>query len=293
MNPPMSLASHCFIALALEVAAAPERASVPRDAAEALARWVAIDLARLVPEAQGLDLALVGAHFDPAELLRPGWPLHATLDELARRAPPAPAARIIAFGMHEDALPLPALTPEPALFGGPLRLVPLSLRGNPELMHTVAALLEARLLDTGMAGASTALFAQDAFAARIEHARYLTVNDLCAMTAMQYEHAGLAPLWPVLEAALFESDDALWLDAAPEPLLRYVQREVRLARPVPAAWQAAGLSPAAVNADDMARAFAAHNARSRQFAAVLGAHGVATRWIDVAAGEDARSALQA
>ena len=62
--------------------------------------------------------------------------------------------------------------------------------------------MEENLLEKGMAQAATAFFAQRAFNAPMEHARYLSLNDLLAMTAMQYEHAGIAPLWPLIESAL-------------------------------------------------------------------------------------------
>ena len=38
-------------------------------------------------EASALQLVTVGAHYDVVELLRPGWPLHRELDQLAARAP--------------------------------------------------------------------------------------------------------------------------------------------------------------------------------------------------------------
>lgn len=37
---------------------------------------------------------------------------------------------------------------------------------------------------------------------RVEHARYLTHHDLCALTALQYEHAGFDAIWSILECAL-------------------------------------------------------------------------------------------
>ena len=88
-----------------------------------------------------------------------------------------------------------------------------------------------------MAAADTALLAQESFGARIEHARYLTVHDLTAIMAMQYQHQGLQPLWPVIETALLAPDEEEWLDAPPEPLLRYASGEVQIALLDPGAWQ--------------------------------------------------------
>jgi hypothetical protein len=93
------------------------------------------------------------------------------------------------------------------------------------------------------------------------------------MTALQYEHAGLSPLWPMLEAALLAPDAEEWLDAPPEPLAHYRDGEARIALFSPAAWHA---RYAPSDADDarLARGFEHFQARQRQFAAVLGAHGV-------------------
>src|SRR3546814_20392207 len=80
-------------------------------------------------------------------------------------------------------------------------------------------LCERDLMERGMDGADTALLAQEAIGLQVEHARYLTLHDLCAMMAMPYDHAGLAPLWPVLETALLSPDPAARIDAPPEPPL--------------------------------------------------------------------------
>ena len=94
-----------------------------------------------------------------------------------------------------------------------------------------------------MAGAQTALFAQSAFGAQIEHARYFSILDLCAMMALQYEHAGLAPLWPLLECALLSATAEAWLDAPPEPLARFSAGGVRIALLDLDGWLQAGFAP--------------------------------------------------
>ena len=262
-----------------------------------LAALVARDLARFAPEAASLDLVTVGAHFDPIELLRPGWPLHRELDELAARAPRDPAApldagRIIAFGAHEQQLP-GALSPSADFLGGPLRLVPFVLSGSAEVVARVGDTFERELLERGMAGADTALAAQDAFGLAVEHARYLTVHDLAAMMAMQYDHAGLGPLWPLVEAALLAPDSEQWLDAPPEPLARYAGGEVRLAMLDADAWAEGGFAPAGADAAALGRAFERFQMRQRQFAAVLGAHGIPVTFDHCPAGQDPRAVLSA
>lgn len=281
-------------ALALELAPATgdTRDALTQADAGALAAKIARDLARFSNEAAALELTVVGAHYDPVELLRPGWPVHDELHQLAARAPgerAAPGGRIVAFGSHDGRLP-GVLTPSADHAGGPLRLVPWQLSGDADALARVSETFERDLMERGMAGADTALQAQEAFGLRVEHARHLTLHDLCAMTALQYEHAGIAPLWPVLEAALLSPDREVWIDAPPEPPVHYVGREARIALLGPDTWRSWNTGEAADSAtvgdrsaasaatagDDVAlrRAFTHFEARQRQFAAVLMAHGV-------------------
>lgn len=291
---------HVLGALALELSGA---APVARDALSrrevgALAELIARDLAGFCADAARLELVTVGAHYDPVEMLRPGWPLHRELDQLAARAPRGDASpgagRVIAFGAHDDRLP-GALAPTAEFGGGPLRLVPFVLGGDAATVARVGAAFERDLLERGMAGAATALAAQAAFGLQVEHARYLTVHDLAAMMAMQYEHAGLAPLWPLLETALLQPDSEEWLDAAPEPLLHYAEREVRIALFSPHAWHdryaAEALGDSAEARERLQRRHQQFEARQRQFAAVLGAHGVPVTFVHCDHDADYRNAL--
>ena len=271
-----SVPVHLLGALALELApGAPARLALPPAEAGALAARIADDLAAFAPEAAQLELVIAGAHYDAVEVLRPGWPLHQRLAELAARAPgrEGRAGRVVAFGAHDDVLPA-GLAPAEDFVGGPLRLVPFLLRADDEAdAARIGDRLERDLLEQGMAGAATALDAQARFGLRVEHARYLTLHDLAAMMALQYEHAELAPLWPLLEAALLAPTHEECLDAPPEPLVRYAQGEAHIALFSPDAWRARY----AADADDGAqleRRFERFQARQRQFAAVLDAHGV-------------------
>ena len=81
--------SHVFGVMALELAPGtqPARQALPQPDAGRLASLLGRDLGALEPKVRGLELAFAAAHFDPAEALRPGWPLHRRLDELRQRAP--------------------------------------------------------------------------------------------------------------------------------------------------------------------------------------------------------------
>lgn len=266
-------------ALALELApgTAPRQAALGQTLASALAERIASDLATLAPEARGLDLVLGAAHFDPAELLRPDWPMHRRLQELRARAPSTGGPRIVVFGSNTNGTVPQPLRAELELYGGPLRVLPFALIGDADTVRDVAERFEDTLLERGMAGAATALQAQDGFDARIEHARYLTVHDLAAMIAMQYEHVGLQRLWPLIETALLAPQREAWLDASPEPLLRYFDGKVRMAQFDFDAWRRHDAlereRDGAVD-DDARRRYTYFQARQRQYRAVLQAHGI-------------------
>ncbi|PJK09295.1 hypothetical protein CO608_07380 [Lysobacteraceae bacterium NML08-0793] len=267
----------------------PPQAALSQQAAGALAERIGHDLALLVPEVTGLDLMVMGAHFDPAEALRAGWPLHRRLHELRLRAPGRHAVpRIIALGADEAGdIPQP-LQAEDGLRGGALRVVPLLLAG--ENAKSVGDQLEAVLLDRGMARAETALQAQQAFATRVEHARYLTIHDLAAMMALQYRNMGLEPLWTLIETALLAPDKSAWLDAPPEPLLYLADGQVRAGLFSDAAW-CERYGGGEQDPARLARMRGFFDARLRQFAAVLEAHGLPLLYVDIPAGRDARVVL--
>ena len=266
------------IALELRDAIAPLHAALPAGAAGDLAVLLGRDLASLAPAVRDCDLAVMAAHFDPAEALRPGWPLHRRVEELLMRAPgQAQGPRMVGFGAdaHGD-VPLP-LQADPALAGGALRVLPFVLRGDAAAAAGDA--LEDLLLDRGMAAADAALMLQDGLGAQVEHVRYLSLHDLAAMVAMQYANAGLGPLWELLETALLQPYGGAVLDAPPEPLARYIGGEVRIALLDPPAWRKRYAAPGESDCGRLERGFELFQGRQRQYAAVLAAHGVPVNFV--------------
>jgi hypothetical protein len=282
----------CLGALALELSPGTkaERSALDQGEVGELAALIARDLAKVAPIAAQLDLGLIAALFDPVELLRPRWPLHRELERLIAQAPQVGEARVIGFAGRDGELP-ESLRPDPDFAGGALRLVPLVLRGDATVADDVDAILERTLLDIGMAGADTALLAQHAFGASIEHARYLTVHDLAAMMAMQYDNVGLGALWPLIEAALLAPERELWLDAPPEPLVRLIAGEAHIALLDSENWVRWGWSSPGVDAERLARAFDRFQMRQRQIANVLEAHGICVSFDHCQAGTDPRAQL--
>ena len=290
MNPLQQPDFRGVIALELRDGDPPRQAALRADAAGELATRLGRDLAKLAPAAGECDLALFAAHFDPAEVLRPGWPLHRRITELLQRAPgqavfgQEQGPRIVGFGADPSGEVPQPLQCDATLAGGGLRVMPFILRGY--AAASAGAELENVLLDRGMAAADAALALQDGLGARIEHVRYLSLHDLVAMSAMQYANVGLEALWTLLETALLEPDAEAWLDAGQEPLARYADGEVRIALFDPSAWRVR-YAESVKDKAKLERGFAMFQARQRQFAAVLDAHGVPVRFVHCADGDPA------
>lgn len=289
------MGGHLLGVFALELSAGhtPAAAALPQEQAGRLVELIARDLGKLVPGVRALDLTFAAAHFDPAEVLRPGWPLHRRLDELRQRAPGREQGpRVIAFGADsEGKVPLPFVAEE-GLHGGGMRVLPFLLSGPEDTVQALREHYEEVLLDRGMAGADTALLAQEAFGAQVEHARYLTAHDLTAIMAMQYQHQGLQHLWPVIETALLAPQEEEWLDHPPEPLLRYADGGVQIALLDPAAWQQRHAAQLTDEVEKLQQGYEYFQARQRQIAAVLEAHGIPVTFAYCSAMADARESLK-
>jgi len=256
------------LALELSPGESPQRLILSRDEAAELAALVAEDLHSLVPDIAQARLTLGGAAFDAVELLRPGFPVWATLDELARRVPRGQLENVVAFGHHEGRMPAQPLEPDPAYADGPMRLLPLSVLAPDDIADALSQRMEVELVGRGEAGARTADWLMRHFGVRLEHARYLSRNDLLALTCVQYEHVNLAPLWQLLEAAMltpYRPETAL---SARGLALRYADGKAWMQSP--AQW----LATQAGTPAERSHALAGAVFELRQYAALLQAHGL-------------------
>jgi hypothetical protein len=263
------LALPVVLAIETGAGAATRRTTFSRDEAAELAAHVAADLQRLVPAATDARLALVGALFDTVELLRPGFPVWATLDELARRVPRGHLENVVAFGTHDGHMPAQPLEPDPAYADGPMRLLPITLLAPESLAEELGEQLERELVGRGEAGQRTADWLIRTLDMPLEHVRYLSRDDLLALTCVQYEHVNLAPLWNLLEAALLTPYREEATSSARGLPLRYAEGIVYAQSP--AQWLAAS------HETDRAHAFAGIVFELRQYAALLDAHALPLR----------------
>ncbi|WP_158881246.1 hypothetical protein [Rhodanobacter sp. L36] len=245
---------------------APARLCLSRDEAAELAAWIAEDLHALLPQVKDTRLALAGALFDPVELLRPGFPVWGMLEELARRVPRGSIDHVVAFGSHDGHMPAQTLEPSPAFADGPMRLLPISLLVPEALVAELSEQMEVQLVGRGEASAQTADWLMRTLGIRLEHVRYLSRNDLLALTCVQYEHVNLAPLWTVLETALLTPQREESSMSARGLALQYSQGVVCVQSP--SAW----LAMQKGDAGKLRHDFAGAVFELRQYAALLDAH---------------------
>lgn len=204
----------CSGVLTLEINPGPATDTAPgpldRAAATRLAEAIAADLGRLVPDLARFALVVPGALYDQTELLRPGFPLLAALDDVFRGTllDGGFVPGLIALGSDDGrAFTLPALNPARQPGAGALLMLPFALLGRPADIDALSALLENQLLQSGGVSADTRRCVESVFGVRFVNLSYATVGDLCALLKVQLEHAGFGGLWELLERALFRPQD--------------------------------------------------------------------------------------
>ncbi len=202
--------THCALVVAIEFpvpeSGMPERPQTyfDRALAQPLANQLAFELAKHLPSLDGLGLVWMAACYDQAQILRPELPVHAALAGLYLAGTrDNQAAQVMTLQALRGEAPVPALKVDQQLLGGAMVLLPFAIVGTSDRVAQARAILEEKLLDAGLADARTALMLNQALGANAEHARLMTIDDLAALCAVQLEHAGLSPVWEILEAAIF------------------------------------------------------------------------------------------
>lgn len=283
--------SYGLLALEFRPGSTAARSALSVADAERLGALIAGDLRPWCMSCTDIDVSLAGALFDPVEILRPRWPIHAEIARLSHLAPKSPEARLLCLGADDGQMPA-GLQPEPEFRDGPLRWLPFVISGPSEQLLPVQNGMEAELMERGMAGAATALCAQELFSAAIEHARYMTLHDGVAMMAMQYGHNGLEPVWPLIETALFAPEREAWLDSAPEPLVYLSRGIAHIALLDEHQWVLQQSDSGDTNGELLEQRFQMFQMRQRQIAALLQAHGLEVHFDFCPDAASARDILQ-
>ena len=183
-------------------------APLDRDQADRLAAAIADDLRKILGDIDDVGLVVVAALYDLTELLRPGLPILEVLLELYRGALPPTGfePQILALGGQEGRFPIPAIAPARLPGSGPLLVLPFVFVGPQAAIESVQSRLESLLLEQGKASLATDRMVRLEFGLQPENLAYATVNDLAALLKIQLEHNDLAPLWQLLEGALYRPE---------------------------------------------------------------------------------------
>jgi hypothetical protein len=244
------------------------------DVAERLGELLAMQLGRFLPPAHPYALAWAAAAYDPAQGLRRGLPLHAELTNLFQAGQRAGLAtgQILTLAAREGRMPTAVLEPDAALGDGHLYVVPVVVLGDETAIGAASQTLETVLMDEGLADPRIVAELSQAFGVRFEHARWLSLTDLAAMMAAQLTHVGMAPAWALLEELLYaEEPAAMAVDTALGQCLTLEAEAVRIAVEPYAAFAARHAGDAA---EERLQAWLARIHEQRQYAALLGAHGI-------------------
>ena len=171
---------------------------------EQMLAHVAADLKALIPAVGRCSLVATGAVYDQTQILRPGYPVFAALEEAARQlVARSSQPSLVSVGAVDGKMPVKDLQPIADIPLGLLQLLPIVIHGPAEQIDQLATLMEHRFLEQGQLSPHSATWLQTAFDVSILHARLMTLTDLNAMLRLQLEHHGFLPLWELLDAALY------------------------------------------------------------------------------------------
>lgn len=180
--------------------------TLDRHRAEQLAGQLATDLQRVVPGVEHGMLVLGASLFEPFELMRPGFPAWAALEELAgstlRERGFEP--RILAIGSHQSQMPHAGLQPPDEPPQGQFLALPMTLICPAEQAEALEQEFENALFERGNIDPPARALLAEAAGLDTVHGQLLTLADLIALQHVQLDGAGLGGFWPVVERILVE-----------------------------------------------------------------------------------------
>jgi len=185
-----------------------EHASRPalleRVAAEQVLAHLAADLNAMFPGISQCSLSMAGALYDQTQVLRPGLPVFAALENLQHTSNPGSdfKPRMLSIGASGGAMPVKQLQPFDNIPLGLLQILPLLVSGPEPELRELADEMEHRFLEKGQVSAHSAKALEAQFHVSVTHARFMTITDLNALLRLQLEHYGFLPLWELLDAAI-------------------------------------------------------------------------------------------
>ena len=248
-----------------------------RSEAEQMLAHLSTDLSEQFPQIRSCSLAMAGALFDQTQLLRPGYPVYASLESLSATGSGGSAfqAGLISFGADSGQMPNSDLQPSDAIPLGLLQTLPLLLFGEKGLVETLSDQMEHKFLDSGQLSAHAAKAVEANFSVAVNHARFMTLTDLNAMLHLQLEHFGFLPLWQLLDAAINTPDESLSVTGTGGQEFRWTGNAVRCSFETFDYWSTRGAGKArAADGQLLAQGYSDWTREYRQYLTTLAAHDV-------------------
>lgn len=179
--------------------------------AEQLAAHLGADLTVLIPEISKCTVTVAAGLYDQTQVLRPGFPLFAALQQIAESSSQVDGFRpkLLSIGASGGQMPNPALQPDPEIPPSVLQLVPLVISGEETLVKKLGAEMEHLFLEQGQLSANASMWMQQALNIKIIHGRFMTLVDLTAMLQLQLDSFNFTPLWELVECALFQPGETV------------------------------------------------------------------------------------
>lgn len=246
-----------------------------RAGSEQMLAHLATDLAAQFPEIKSCALSLTGALFDQTQLLRPAFPIFASLESMltASFAGQDFQPRLFSIGAESGLMPAADLQPLTDIPLGLLQTLPLLVTGNPELIEQLSETMEHRFMESGQLSAQSARALEASFGISVNHARFMTLTDLNAMLHLQLEHFGFLPLWQLLDAAINTPHETLSVKGSAGQAFSWNGSAVRGVFQTFDHWARDGAGKAQAGGGQMlAQGYADWTREYRQFLTTLSAH---------------------
>jgi len=197
-----------LLALEREADRADATRLLSRACAHAMVGALLQQMTRSLPLEHVYGFAWAAAFFDPAEILRRGFPVHRELGHLfaAGQREGLSIGQSVTFSEALGHMPTPVFSPDPTLGDGQFQVIPVVLIGSDEAIAAASERLENDLYEHGLADAGIVMTLSQELKRAPEHVRWMSVLDLAAMMAAQLEAVGLGAAWTLIEEQLLADE---------------------------------------------------------------------------------------
>ncbi len=148
------------------------------------------------------------ALYEPADIIRPGFPIHRQLGHYLQAATSGSdnKQKMLIIGCDARGQLPDGLNLSQHQYPGPLQLMPFVIATNDAHL---AERFERSLAERGLVSSHSSQQLADTFDLTVSHVNFLSLLDLAALMRTQFEHAGFLPEWEVIETALYANQPQL------------------------------------------------------------------------------------